>query len=199
MTFARFVGVLALVAAPVSLQSQSVAAGPRASLQVAAGGVAPLGGALDPYDPGWTAALGLRLRPWALPVALQLDALHARLGGDPFTVPGPADGPVRVEPRTAISALTGSAVLAPRAGRRVRPYLLAGAGVYRLRPDDRAFGAALVSVRPADATTAAGASYGGGLEARLGRVAPFVEVRHHIVLLSADNTSFIPAVVGLRF
>ncbi len=42
-------------------------------------------------------------------------------------------------------------------------------------------------------------SYGGGLEARRGPLVPFVEVRHHFVFLSADNSSFIPAVVGLRF
>jgi hypothetical protein len=37
------------------------------------------------------------------------------------------------------------------------------------------------------------------LEARVGRLTPFVEVRQHIVFLSADNSSFVLVMVGLRF
>jgi hypothetical protein len=94
-------------------------------------------------------------------------------------------------------ALTASAVLAPWSGGRVHPYVLAGGGVDHVRDEDRADRPGL-DVRSGDATAAFGVAYGGGVEARLGRFAPFVEVRHHVVLLSAESSSLIPVSAGLR-
>jgi hypothetical protein len=73
-----------------------------------------------------------------------------------------------------------------------------GGGLYHLSAEERVSGSDFAIQRD-DRTTAFGVTYGGGLEGRLGSIVPFVEVRHHILLLSADNASFIPVVIGLRF
>lgn len=186
-----------LVAAPASLHGQSAGAAPGITLRAAAGGVIPMGGALDAYDPGWTVAGALRLGEHR-PVALQLEALYARVAGDAFTVPGPADAPVRVEPRTSFTALTATGVLTPWRATAVRPYLVAGGGWYRYASRNGADGLGDL-IAPGPDGNGFGVTYGGGLETTLGRVAPFVEVRQHIVFRDEDNMSFVPVTIGVRF
>ena len=198
MTLPRSAALAALLAAiPAVLAAQTSADARPVTVRLAAGGAVPQGGALDAFDPGWSVAGGarIRLRPG---LALRLEAQYVRVTGEAFYAPGPGDDGVRIEPAMGVTALTLAAELSPGRLGAVRPYLLAGGGYHRLRALD---GTDEMNVffDHQDGTNSLGVLYGGGLETSLGRVAPFVEVRHHIVFLSADNTSFIPAVVGVRF
>lgn len=75
----------------------------------------------------------------------------------------------------------------------VRPYLLAGGGVYRLReaPDGPS---------PVSATRTTGALVGGaGVRVPVGRAALFTEARYTAFASSPGRGSYVPLVVGLRF
>lgn len=200
MTAARYgLAAALLAAAPATLAGQTTGPAREVFFHAAAGVAAPFGGALDGFDPGWTVALGLRLSPpESSPLSLQLDVLHARLTDEPFVVPLPADGFARVEPRTAVTSVGAAVVLAPRERRHMHAYLLAGAAYYRLSRDDRG-DAGDVFIEGTNRRDAAGVSYGGGIEGRVGRLAPFLELRQHIIFNREDDTSLVPLVVGLRF
>lgn len=194
-----------LAAAPRVLAAQAPDPAQRVTLHVATGAAATEDGALGEFDGGWTVLLGLRLPlPESGPLSVQLDALHLRVTGPSYEVVLPADGSARVERRASLTAVGGSLVLAPRTGGRARPYLIGGGAIYRLTRNDHA---SAEGVEVASGTrTAPGLSFGGGLEARLGRVVPFAELRYHLVFLegggdvvTGEKAKLIPFVAGVRF
>ena len=76
---------------------------------------------------------------------------------------------------------------------RIRPYLLAGAGVYshKLHGDD-------VASSADDSQTDFGVSGGLGLNVALGRVGLFAESRFHNVFADGSDLQYVPVLVGVR-
>ncbi len=76
---------------------------------------------------------------------------------------------------------------------RIRPYLLAGAGIYnhKLHGDDVASGAE-------NSQTDFGVSGGLGLNVAVGRVGLFAESRFHNVFADGSDLQYVPVLVGVR-
>jgi hypothetical protein len=76
---------------------------------------------------------------------------------------------------------------------RIRPYLLAGAGIYnhKLHGDD-------VASSDTDSQTDFGVSGGLGLNVAVGRVGLFAESRFHNVFADGRDLQYVPVLVGVR-
>lgn len=120
---------------------------------------------------GAVAQVGVELGRAGLPLALRVDASHQQWHGRFLS---------GRDTRHA-SAVTTNLVLRLRT-EGVRPYLLAGVGLYDVR----------------DNPVRGGVNGGGGVEARLGRTRLFGEVRHHVVNTQARHR-FTPVVLGVRW
>ena len=90
--------------------------------------------------------------------------------------------------------LSGILDLPMGTGGTVRPYLLAGVGIYRhkLYGDD-------VSSALDDAKNDFGLSAGLGLNVQVGRVGLFGEGRFHNVLADGPDLQYVPVTLGVRF
>jgi hypothetical protein len=93
---------------------------------------------------------------------------------------------------TRFGGLGLDAVLTLRESHTVRPYLLVGAGAYRLREVPRA-------ARGTDSETTAALVGGAGLLVRLGAASAFAEGRYTAFPGAAARPGYVPVVVGLRF
>jgi hypothetical protein len=163
----RFV-VVALVlvsAAPVSAQW---------AIDASVGIVAPTSGSGFSAGLDVMGAIERRVVP-TLPVALRVEVGWDRLGLAGFAV-----GAENIT-RVALDAIVDP--LLP--GTRLRPYVVAGVGVYYVS----LFG--YHSTNP-------GINIGGGLRYPIGPIHAFVEVRYHIDYASAAAITFVPVQFGVR-
>lgn len=109
-----------------------------------------------------------------LPVAVRLEVGYDRIGAGPFL------GHENIT-RVAFDVIIDPTI----PGTRLRPYFLAGVGVYVVSFDDYH-------------STSFGLNIGGGLRYPVGPVQPFVEVRYHVDYASAAAIGFVPVQFGLR-
>ena len=173
-TVAAATRVVAAAAAPAAAQD---AAGTRAVQLGVQGGISmPMGDFGDAADMGFLVAGTLGMTPAALPVGLRFDVGYQSWGG---------------EGDLSFSGIhgMGSAVFTIATEGGMRPYLLGGLGVYRMKVD----------IGVADATeTDLGIHFGGGIDIPLSGMSSYVEARYTNVFGDGDM-SFIPIVFGIRF
>jgi hypothetical protein len=106
--------------------------------------------------------------------------LRAEIGWDRLGLAGYAVGAENIT-RVAIDAIVDPLI----PGTRLRPYVLAGVGVYYV---------SLFSYH----STNPGINIGGGLRYPIGPIHAFVEVRYHIDYASAAAITFLPFQFGVR-
>ena len=105
-----------------------------------------------------------------------------------------AEGNLDVKYQIIHGSLSGIAEFSADEAGRIRPYVLAGVGVYnyKLRGDDVPSGLDL-------SETDFGVNGGLGLNVDFGSVGMFLEGRFHNVLADGDDLQYLPIVIGVRF
>lgn len=181
--FAKSVAVLALglLANATAVKAQGV----EFSL---GGGISnPLGTFNDATKLGWNGLAGISVVPTGWPVGIQVDGEYQQF---PFDVGGGHE-------RFLIG--TGNLVYKFKTSEetRVRPYLIAGGGVYNFKGT----GSSTVSgnFSTSGSTTKFGINAGAGFDFKAGSAGLFVEGRFHDVFTSGKDATFIPITVGVRF
>ncbi|HEX6632282.1 MAG TPA: outer membrane beta-barrel protein [Gemmatimonadaceae bacterium] len=173
VTLAIAGAALALAALPVAAQ--------RPHLDLGGGASFPVGTLGDAQDAGWHALVAIGYRPPLSGLGFRLDGSYHRLHS-----PGTGDTPGR---DFRALAVTGNVVREGPA-LAVRPYVLAGAGLYR------------TELEGGEARTHPGATLGAGLRFHLLAVDAFVEARYHAMLdaLPGGGTGhLVPLTLGITF
>ena len=147
------------------------------------GGVGvPLGTYDDVVKMGWQGTAAVSFVPRSVPVGIQIDGSYAQFSDEtPFDIKnqliyGTADAVYKFQSAE---------------GTRLRPYLIAGVGVYHSKEtgSDALGGSA----------TNFGVNGGAGFDFRAGRAGVFIESRFHNVFSDGPNVKFIPINLGIRF
>jgi len=158
------------------------------SFGVGGGVVVPTGSLSDGNATGWSGTALMRVQPPASPVGLQLDAFYTRFG---------LEG---IDGHSRMLGATANAMFAFPSASPLRPYLLAGPGVYNGKTTIDGLGSS-------DSETKLGLNAGAGFDFGMGKAQLFAEARFHAILKgTVDATSgeektayMIPLTVGLRF
>lgn len=140
---------------------------------------------------GGTALAGVEWLPEGRSLGLRVDGAYNRFC---TSACDETAGDLDVRYRFLNANLSGIAELPFGAESDLRPYALAGVGLYnyRLEGDD-------VPTGLDESETDFGLSAGLGLTYTLGRVGLFAEGRFHNVFTSEEDVQYIPVVVGARF
>ena len=152
------------------------------------GGISnPLGTFNDATKLGWNGLAGLSFVPTGWPVGIQVDGEYQQFPFDGFSG----------HERFLIG--TGNLVYKFKSSEdsKVRPYLIAGGGVYNFK----ATGSSTVSgnFSTSGSTTKFGINAGAGFDFKAGSAGLFIEGRFHDVFTSGKDATFIPITVGVRF
>jgi opacity protein-like surface antigen len=172
---------LALTASASSAQAQR-----PVSFGIAAGAAVPTGDLGDATSLGYnvTGSIGYSLP--AMPLSFRVDGMFNQLSGKEFSpdVTGPD---LRIMGLTANAAYTLPGVA-------VRPYVIAGAGMYSSKAD----------VDGAESSNDMGVNAGLGVRFALGGLSTYAEARFHNVFVKDDlgekhNVQFSPISFGIQF
>ncbi len=158
------------------------------SFGVGGGIVVPTGSLADATGTGWNGTAQLRVKPPVSPLGFQVDAFYTR-----FSLDG-------VDGHTRMLGGTANALFAFPSASPVRPYLLAGPGLYNGKTTIDGLGSS-------QSDTKFGMNAGAGFDFGMGKAQLFAEARFHAIFKGAvDATSgnettayMIPLTVGLRF
>lgn len=175
------VGLAVMVAAQAA-QAQGLSFG------VGGGIVIPTGSLSDGTGTGYSGTAQLRVKPPVSPLGFQVDAFYTR-----FSLDG-VDGHSRMLGGTA------NAVFAFPSASPIRPYLLAGPGLYNGKTTIDGLGSS-------ESDTKFGMNAGAGFDFGLGKAKLYAEARFHAIMKGVtDGTTgdekaayMIPLTVGLRF
>lgn len=139
---------------------------------------------------GGTALAGVEWLPEGWSFGLRVDGAYNRFC---TAVCDEAEGDLDVRFRFLNANLSGIAELPVGGESNLRPYLLAGAGLYnyRLEGDDAPAGLD-------ESETDFGLNAGAGVTYTPGRVGIFAESRFHNVFTSEEDIQYIPVVLGAR-
>jgi hypothetical protein len=152
------------------------------------GGISnPLGILNDATKLGWNGLAALSVVPTGWPVGIQVDGEYQQFQHDGFSG----------HERFLIG--TGNLVYKFKTSEEstVRPYLIAGGGVYNIKSTSSSTVSGNVST--SGSITKFGINGGAGFDFKAGSVGLFVEGRFHDVFTSGKDATFIPITVGLRF
>jgi opacity protein-like surface antigen len=154
------------------------------------GGVAfPTGDFGDAVSTGYDIAAHIGYKPALSPVGLRVEGMFNQ-----FDLKGTGtDFKAKILAGTANLVIMSSA--APGS---MRPYFIGGAGVYNLKLSSSSLNAS------SNSETKFGLNGGAGLDLALSGINVFAEARYHHVFskddaTGANNTGFVPLVVGVRF
>ena len=190
----------ALAAAPCLVRAQESSFGVSGGLNYVGGsaskiGVDIAGTAVTGGDRrGQFASVFLERRSSDGPIALRLEGFFSRLTSGPST--SSVNGQAALRDNTY--GIAATATYALRSGSGVRPYLLAGTGIYAsslgTNPDPEATDVSLTK-----GGMGLGLHLGAGMEGRLGKSRVFAELRYHQALHEVRGAAFMPLVVGAKF
>lgn len=176
--------VVTPLAAPLAAQGAT-----RPTFGITGGLALPTGDFGDGAKSGFEVGAQIGFSSAALPFGLRIDGAY-----DQF------ESKATSSAKSKILSFTGNAVFGGTAAPgSVRPYALAGLGVYNLKGEVR-----IGNVTSSSAETKFGLNGGAGIDLPLSGIAAFIEARFHFVMSSDDdsnrgNTTYIPVVVGIRF
>jgi opacity protein-like surface antigen len=171
---------LALTASASTAQAQR-----PVSFGVAAGAAVPTGDLGDATSLGYNVTGSIGYSMPAMPVSFRVDGMFNQLSGKDF---GGVTGPdLRIMALTANAAYTLPGVA-------VRPYVIAGAGMYSSKAD----------VDGAESSSDFGLNGGLGVRFALGGLSTYAEARLHNIFVKDDagekhNVQFSPISFGIQF
>ena len=184
------------LAGPLPLESQQAASRP-ATVILFGGAAIPTSTTRDYVEIGYQLGAGLELRTPLSWLAVRVDGGYQR-----YAVKGIEVGTVLRDGHTRTLLGTGSVVVrTPAILGPVRPYLLAGAGVYALRERMQLTntGSGVVTHIESDNVRQPGVHAGAGLSFAAGPVAVFAEARYQNITKVLYPARVVPLTVGVRF
>jgi hypothetical protein len=150
-----------------------------------AGGLSlPVGDFGDAVDPGWHALGTLTLGTAMQPLGLRLDAAYNQFARS-ATTPSVLSGS-----QTAASVTLNPTYRLPMTNSPLSPYVIAGAGAYRL---------ACTGDAECSATTRFGWNGGVGTKFSSFGLRGFLEARYNRIAFRGGNVSYVPFTIGLTF
>jgi hypothetical protein len=165
------------------------------------GTLVPQGSLADHSASGFVGIASLGI-PFSKTVGVRLEALWANsdLNGKLISSPGsiPADNDVRISGDVRLVGGLASATLDLGTG-FLRPYVLAGAGLYQRSVSQRASGAFADLTRLDRDESTLGLHGGVGVRTMVLGAVVFGELRYHTVRTEESPTNFVPLLVGIRF
>lgn len=183
MKFFRSVGVVAVFTAATVLIPSAAGAQAIAMLGLSAGAAVPLGKISDPYSTGFNAMASLGFGGGEeIPVSLRFEGAYTKFNGSTTTGTTPVSG-------LRIWSGNVSAIVSLPGGETVRPYALAGGGVYNMKS----------LAANASSSNDFGISGGVGLSLDLSGFNTFAEARINHVFTENGATRFAPIVFGILF
>ena len=180
-------GALALGTSRVHAQYTDTESGGVRFL-VGGGTTLALGDFGDAFNNGPHGLAGLAFQPAGFPVGIRIDAMYHRISGDEDAL-GFDDVKTQIINGTANAVLS----LTTSAETPLRPYILAGGGLYNVKPvgDDVLDGI--------DGETDFGINAGGGFDYRASdNLGIFLEGRFHMIFADPDNLNMLPISLGVR-
>jgi opacity protein-like surface antigen len=220
------VAALALTAAGASTahaQSAAAAAASPVHFGLSAGATLPMSDAIKGVDgeAGMSSKTGYNLtgllewRTSMVPFGLRGELMYHDMRGETLSFSDPDFGSVSARPDVRLLAGTLNAILQSTAAMSVKPYGIAGVGVYNTRTKVSGsgdFGGSVFSGSSSQSGTNFGLNGGLGVRFGLSGLDTFVEARYHYVFnkqtcdinsddvcFDRDNTSFIPVSFGIMF
>ena len=193
--------LLTAAATSTRLEAQATAAAPLPSrpfsFAVAGGTALVTGEDRDYYQPGYhfQGSVSVPL-PARFGLSIRADAMFEKVPGrdkSTQTYPGGPDTLLIGD----LSLLSGTVSAVYHIGRNqsaVRPYVLAGPGVFRVEQKGILYGQPV-----SGADTRFGISGGGGIAFPIGRLSAFAEARVHNVFAEGGSARVYPIVLGLLF
>lgn len=177
---------LALIGSTAMAQVRGVVG---VGLSVPVGDFADAGGG-DAEAGGGTALAGIEWIPSGKSFGLRVDGAYNRFCTSACDQAG---GDLDVRYRFLNANLNGILEFPMAAGANLRPYLLAGLGIYnyKLEGDD-------VPAAAGDSESDFGVNGGLGINYAFGRVGLFAEGRFHNVFASGSDLQYVPVMVGAR-
>jgi hypothetical protein len=144
----------------------------------------------DAQSGGGTALAGLEWMPAGMALGLRVDGAYNRFCTSACDEAG---GNLDVRYRFLNANINGLLEFPAWAGDNLRPYLLAGVGIYgyKLEGDD-------VPASVGESETDFGVNAGLGVTYRLSRVGLFAEGRFHNVFASGSDLQYVPFMLGAR-
>ena len=142
----------------------------------------------DAFNNGPHGIAGLAFQPAGFPVGIRIDGMYHRVSGDEDAL-GFDDVNEQIINGTANAVLS----LSTSADTPIRPYILAGGGLYNLKPvgDDVPDGV--------DGETDFGINAGAGFDYRASdNLGIFLEGRFHLIFADPDNLNMLPISLGVR-
>ena len=142
----------------------------------------------DAFNNGPHGIAGLAFQPAGFPVGIRIDGMYHRVSGDEDAL-GFDDVNEQIISGTANAVLS----LSTSADTPIRPYILAGGGLYNLKPvgDDVPDGV--------DGETDFGINAGAGFDYRASdNLGIFLEGRFHLIFADPDNLNMLPISLGVR-
>lgn len=127
-----------------------------------------------------------------LPIDLRADLAYHHFGEKDFTVPGARNQVINYTGKSSMIGGSLDASYALNTIGRMRPYLLAGPGVYNTRAEVTRAG---TTTSTTSSDTKAGLNVGGGMNFSLMGRRAFLEARYHHV----NQAAWIPITLGIRF
>jgi Outer membrane protein beta-barrel domain len=157
-----------------------------------AGASMPTGDLADGAATGFHVQGGSAFRPSGWPISLRGELAYHHFGAKDYTLPGGRGGaPIAYTGKS--SSIHGGldASYAFASGRRMKPYLLGGPGVYNNRSEVTRAG----STPTTASETKVGLNVGGGMNFPIVGHNAFLEARYHHV----DQAAWVPITFGFRF
>lgn len=157
------------------------------ALGVGGGAVIPVGKLGDTQSMGYNGIVVLAIGVAELPFGLRIDGIYNNLLNNDRLVPGGSLIPYDLR---VLGAL-GNLIFA-FSGTSAKPYVLAGGGLYAVRPDTAG----------AKSKNHLGFNAGVGATFAVGPFAAFIESRYHTISRTAENggvIQFVPITIGLLF
>jgi opacity protein-like surface antigen len=155
---------------------------------IGGGSTLALGDFGDAFNNGPHGVLGVAFQPAGFPVGIRIDGMYHRIAGDEDVL-GFDDVNTQIINGTANAVLS----LSTSADTPIRPYIIAGGGLYNLKPvgDDVLGGA--------EGETDFGINAGAGFDYRASdNLGIFLEGRFHLIFADPDNLNVLPISLGVR-
>jgi len=169
----------ATLAATRSVSAQVATILKPVQVGVALGGAIPMSDFGKSFNSGFNLTGTVGINPVGLPVGFRVDAAYNQFG---------AKGTTNVKAK--IAGVSGN-VLVSMAGAGMTPYVIGGAGYYRVSSSATGTGTA--------ASNHFGFNAGAGVDVPLSGFTTFIEARYNRISESGGSTSFVPVTVGVMF
>lgn len=181
-----------LIVAPTANAQRS---GSTSPVEISLGGglSMPQGDGLGDAGAGFALHGGIGLRPASLPVAFRVEAIFTRFTFDDGTFTTD-DEVFEFSGTTAIYGATANLIVQREVG-GLRPYGIAGGGIYRIDPSASVTGNQMAPTPSTDP----GVNVGVGLSFAFQETQAFIEARYHSLFTDGEATNFIPIVLGVKF